>query len=170
MNGFDIAVLVITGIFVLIGVWKGFVRMALRLGSTVAAVILSRMFGGMLGELILPAIIGSDSAIGARLPSSALDNVNRSISVTVGTLLIFVVAFIVFRLISGVIARAVTGGIKRRTLDRVLGAIFGFVIALGAIYALAFIVDIIAMTVIFIDPSSDIYDIIGSTKIFKYFF
>lgn len=170
MTGFDIAVLVIAGIFVIIGAWRGFLRTVLRIGASVAAVILSRLLGGALGIALFPELIGADSAIGQRLPSTALDNVNRSLAVTIGTLAVFILALIVLRLVVRAIAGIALKDFKSNAVDKLLGAVLGLLIALGAIYVLAFAIDVIAVVITFVAPSSDIYEIIEGSVIFKYFF
>ena len=170
MTVFDIAVLVIAGIFVAIGLWKGFLKAVLGWGAWLLAALLSRMLGGWLGDMLLPELIKGDGAIGSRLSSDMLDNINRSIASTVGTVIIFVVLLIAFKLIAKVAVKAVINGFKAKWLDKLLGALLGLVLAAGAVYALAFVTDIIAVLLSLIAPSLDIYGAIDNSVIFKYFF
>ena len=170
MTGFDIAVLVIAGIFVIIGIWKGFLRTVLKFGASILAIFLARLFGTTVGNTLFPQIIKGDSALGSRLSSGTLDNINASIAGTIGTAILFVVLFILFRLIASIVSKAVLKALNSGPLDRILGALLGLVLAAGVVYALALAVDIVAVVITFIDPSNEIYDIVNSSLIFKYFF
>lgn len=170
MAFFDIVTLIIAVVFVIIGFWKGFLKTILKFGATLLALILSRLFGTALGNMILPDFINGDSALGERLSPSTLDNVNSSIAATVGTLLIFVVLFVIFRLIASWVSKARVHRFKSRILDKILGAIFGLVLSFGAIYAFAVALELMAVLVTLIAPSIDIYSAVENTVIFRHFF
>lgn len=170
MIGFDIAVLVIAGVFVLIGIWKGFLKTVLSWGAWLLAALLSRMLGSWLGNMLLPELIKGDGALGEKIPAATLENINSSIASTVGTVILFIVLLIVFKLVAKLIAKAVVDGFKTKWLDKLLGAVLGLVLAVGAVYALAFVVDIVAVLISFVAPSVDVYGAIDSSVLFKYFF
>ena len=165
----DIITLVIVGIFVIVGIWKGFLKTVFKLGATFFAVILAKFFGAPVGRMLLPEVIKSDSGLGSKLSSNTLANINSSISSIVGTLILFIVLFIILRIISGILAKAFVKGFRSKTLDRLLGAVLGLVLAAGVIYVFALVVELFALAITFIDPSSTFYSAIESTVIFKYF-
>lgn len=170
MMWIDIALLLMTVVFVTIGIWKGFLKLIIKLGAVVPAVVLSRAFGGFLGVTLFPSIIGKDSAIAKKVSYSALENINTSLAKVIGTLILFIVLFIIFKIILGVISNMVKKEFKVSLVDRLLGGVFGLVIALGAAYAVAFAVNIVAMVITLIDSANPIYASIEDTVIFKYFF
>ena len=167
---FDIITLVIMCIFVVIGFWKGFLGSVLRFGATLSAIILAKMLGGTFGSMSMPELISENSELGSKLSSSALDNINSSLATTIGTILLFVILLMAFRIIASAVSKAVIGGLKSKTLDRVLGAILGLVLSVGVVYAFAFAINLVAMIMTLADPSADIYSVINRTVIFRYFF
>lgn len=170
MSVFDIVTLAIAGVFVIIGFLKGFLKLVLKFGVAVLAVVTARLFGSGLGRMLFPNLIKSSSSIGARFSTSSLENINASIATVLGTLIVFAVVFIVFKLIAGIVSKAVSNGFKSKLTDKILGMVLGLALAAGIVYAFAFAVDIVAIVISFIHPSTDIYELINDTVIFKYFF
>ena len=166
----DIITIIITGLFVIIGIWKGFLKTVLKFGAAFFAVIIAKLFGGRVGLMILPEVIKSDSGIGSKLSEATLLNINTSIATIIGTALLFIVLFIILRIIAGIVAKAVVGGLKSKGLDRILGAVLGFVLSVGAMHVVALIVNFVAVIMTFINPSSDIYAVIDRTVFFRFFF
>ena len=166
----DISVLLIACIFIIVGICKGFSRLAIKLGAVVPAVVIARLFGGFLGTRLFPEIIHDDWKMAEKMSSDSLDNVNESLAKIIGTIVLFVVLFIVFKIILSVISKILKKNPNINLLDRIIGAVFGALMALGAIYTFAFAVNIIAMVVTFFDSGSSIYDVIDKTVVFKYFF
>ncbi len=169
MNWLDATVLILAAFFLLMGVWKGFLKMILRFGALAASVVTAKIFGSTLGSLILPALIKSDSSIGERLSVDTLQKLNGSIATVVGTLLLFLVLYLLLRLLARAISKAAKKSDGVGAVDRILGAALGLVFALGAIYTLAFGVHLAAMLGSLFD-FSDIYDAVDSSLLFKYFF
>ena len=56
MSVFDMITLAIIGIFLIIGIWKGFLKLLLRFGAWILAAIIAKSFGGSLGKLLWQTI------------------------------------------------------------------------------------------------------------------
>ena len=54
--------------------------------------------------------------------------------------------------------------------DRVLGAIFGLIVAFGIVSVFSEGVRVVATVMSYIDPSTSIFDTVENTVLFKYFF
>lgn len=170
MTAWDIAILIIIGIFTVIGIVKGFLRTLLGFGAWATAIIIARIFGARLGESVIPELIHSDGILGGRLSSSAIDSVNRSLAASIGTLIVFALLYLLLRLLARALARVILRGRCITLIDRLLGAILGLAVAAGVIFALVLAFDAIAAVVTLIAPDSDMYGSVENTSIFKYFF
>ncbi len=150
MNIFDIIALVIFFLFVLICTIRGFLKILARLGSFFAAMILSKVFGGMLGGMLLGDILGDFAPI-------------------VGTVAIFVLLFILFRIVFGFIATGITKVLHTKTLDKILGAVIGIAGGLASVYLFALLSELIIVVVSVFNADAQIIETIQSTEILKYF-
>lgn len=165
MTAVDIFALVITGAFVLVGLWRGFVKSSLRLCALIVSVIIARLFGGALGRALLPNIIKSDS-----ISSETLAKINGSISSVIGTLIVFIALYLLLTLLAKLISKITVKGFIGKLADKLLGALLGLFFGIAALYSLAFVFDIIAAVVSLAVPSADMYFVVEDSVIFKYFF
>ena len=117
MTAVDIFALVITGAFVLVGLWRGFVKSSLRLCALIVSVIIARLFGGALGRALLPNIIKSDS-----ISSETLAKINGSISSVIGTLIVFIALYLLLTLLAKLIS-TVSLGINNTRVIRIMNLI-----------------------------------------------
>ena len=170
MAWLDIATLGILGLFVLIGIWKGFLKTFLKLGATVIAVVVSRIFGEMLGKTLFPHLISGNTFLTKNISSSTIDEINSSFATIIGTAVIFIIMFVLLRIVAGFTSKIIKAKMKVGLIDRIFGALFGLVLAVGAIYAFAFVVNILATATAFFDHDAFIYSAVEETVIFKYFF
>ena len=169
MTWLDIMVFLIVWISVFIGSWKGFLRTVLKIGAGVFAAVFSGLFGGIIGLVLFPKIIGSDSTLAVNISDASLEKINRTLAETIGIVLLFMIVFIIFRIIAGFIAKVVRRNDKISVIDRVLGAAFGLVISVGIIYTFAFAVNVTAAIITLISPQATLYTAIENSMIFKYF-
>ncbi len=170
MNFFDISVFVIVVLCFIIGVFKGLMRTVLKIGATVFAVVFANLIGPHVGLALFPNIIKSDSALVQNVSEHKLSAINETVAKTIGIVLLFLILFIIFRIIAGFIAKQVKKSDRISLLDRILGGVFGLFIAYGAVSVFAFALHLIAAIITLIVPSSNIYDTIEASAIFKYFF
>lgn len=151
MTGFDIVILVMTLTFVGIGIWKGFARTLLRFGAAVVSLIVARLFGGMLGEALLP-------------------KGNEYLATLLGTFIVFATLYLILRIVIKILSKKINDGFKSRLIDKILGGCLGFLLAIGAVCTLAYAVDLVAALLLLFDSPWDIYDAVESSVIFRYFF
>lgn len=150
MNGFDIIAIVIFLVFVVVCAIRGFLKILSKWGAFFAAMILSKIFGGMIGEKLLGDALGGFAPI-------------------VGTIIMFVILLIVLRILLGIIAKTITKTLHLTTLDRILGAIIGAVGGLASVYLFALVLDLIVAVVSIFNADAEIVQNVQSTAILKYF-
>ncbi len=154
MNGLDIFSLIIFALFVIICAFKGFLGILSKWGSLFAAIILSKLFGGMLGEKLLGDFLGNFAPI-------------------VGTALSFVLLYFLLRIILGALAKLITKILHASALDRILGAIVGAVGGIAVIFLFALLLEVFVTVVAVFNENAEIIANIGSmvedSLILKYF-
>ena len=170
MTGLDIVILAIALVFVIVGAVKGFIKTLLRLGAAVFAIIVARMFGYLLGEALFGDLLSRRSPLAENMSPATLRSVNVSLSTLLGGLIIFLAVYILLRIIIRLTAKRLTDSFCGGLIDRLLGACLGLLLALGAIYALACVIDLLAIVLSICGSSFDIYDAVESSTLFKYFF
>ena len=115
MNAADIAIISVTAISCLFGLWRGLIKEVLSLLTWIAALLLSRLYS----ETVSAMLVGMIESSGARYVTAFV--------------LIFVVVMMVGTLINHLLSKllSVTG---LKLVDRLLGGFFG--IARGAVIVL----------------------------------
>lgn len=150
MNILDIITLVIFFSVVITCTACGFLRIVSSLGAFIAAMIVSKWFGGTLGEWIFGDTIGSFASI-------------------LGVAMLFVVLSLLFRIVFFALDNMIIKLFHTKALDKLLGALAGTVGALSAIYFFAWGVQIFVTIVSVINSDSPIIPLAESTRILKYF-
>lgn len=150
MNTLDIIAIIIFAMFVLICTVRGFLGILSKWGSFFAAMILSKMFGGMVGDMLFVDLLGSFAPI-------------------VGTALLFVVLFFVCRIILGALVKLITKVLHAKALDRFFGAILGAVGGVAAIFLFTFVLDVVVAVVSMFNVDANIIHMVNDTSILKYF-
>ncbi len=115
MNAVDIAIISVTGISCLFGLWRGFIKEVLSLVSWVAALVLARMYSETVSEL-MSGVISNE---GARYVTAFV--------------LIFVAVMLIGTLITSLFTKLLSAtGLS--FVNRLFGGVFG--IARGAVIVL----------------------------------
>ena len=166
MHILDIITLVAFLGAMVICVWKGFLKIVLKLGALVFAAIIAKIFGKAVGDLWFSGLIKTS---GEGMTAELLEKLNASIAVVIGTVVAFVIFYIVLRIIFHFVAKLVKKMAGVSTLDRILGAVFGIAMALGFMFVFSEAVRIVATVATYIKPESAMFEIIENTVIFKYF-
>ena len=170
MSWLDVAVIFTAVAFCIIGFCNGFLRSVLKLGAYVFSTVISCTLGAWIGRILFPNIIGADSAVAEKLPIQIIDSINETLSKFLGIIILFLALVILLRIISRFISKLFEKIKIIGVIDRILGALFGLLIAVGIICVFAMILDFIAMISCFFDTSATLYSIIEETVIFRYFF
>jgi uncharacterized membrane protein required for colicin V production len=166
MQVLDIITLVVFLAALAVCVWKGFLKILLKLGALVIAAIIAKIFGKAVGDIWFSGLIKTS---GEGMSAELLEKLNASIAVVIGTVVAFVIFYIVLRIIFHFVAKLVKKLAGVSTLDRILGAVFGIVVALGFMFVFSEAVRIVATIATYINPESTMFEVIESTAIFKYF-
>ena len=115
MNGVDTAILVVTTLSCLFGLWRGLVKEVLSLVTWVAALLVARVYSETLSDVLVNVIESS------------------SVRYVAAFALIFVIVMMIGTLLNHLLSKLLTiTGIK--VLDRLLGGVFG--VARGVIIVL----------------------------------
>ncbi len=163
----DVITAVIFAAAIVVCIWKGFLKILLNLGAFIIAAVIARMFGSSIGGLFFSDLINISSD---RFGFLALENINEAIATVIGTVLVFLIFYLVLRIIFAIVSKLVKRADGISAVDRILGAVFGVVMAFGITFVFCELVRITATVVTLIDPNSQIFNVIGDTVIFKYFF
>ena len=166
MQILDIVTLAVFVLAMVICVWKGFLKILLKLGALVIASVIAKIFGKSVGGLWFSNIIKTS---GEGMTGEVLEKLNNSISAVIGTVVVFVIFYIVLRIIFHFVSKLVKKMAGVSTVDRILGAVFGIVMALGFMFVFSEIVRIVATVATYINPDSTMFETIENTLIFKYF-
>ncbi len=150
MNIFDIITLVIFFGSVLICTLQGFLKIISKLGAFFLAMIISKWFGGMLGEWIFGDAIGEFSSV-------------------LGVAMLFVVLSLLFRIIFFALNDMIIRLFHTKALDKLLGALAGAVGGFATVYFFAWGVQLFVALVSVINADSYIIPLAHSTRILKYF-
>ncbi|MFP6824658.1 MAG: CvpA family protein [Pseudohongiellaceae bacterium] len=118
MNEVDVAILVVTGISSLYGLWRGLIKEVFSLLSWIAALVIARVYSGMLASWLL-ILIESDS-----------------VRYVTAFAILFVVVMVLGTLITHSISKLLTT-VGLKLVDRLLGGAFG--VARGLIIVLVII-------------------------------
>lgn len=167
MSIFDIITIALFAVSLLVCVWKGFLKILFKFGALVIAAILAKFFGSSVGDIWFSDLIKTS---GEGMTASVLDKVNQSLATVIGTVIVFVIFYIVLRIIFAVVAKIVKKAPAISTMDRILGAVFGLVMAFGLTFVFAEVVRVASTVITYIDPASEIFSNIETSMVFKYFF
>ena len=154
MNGLDIISIVILILFVVIGAFKGLLKIVSGWGALFAAIFLSKLFGGLLGEKLLGDSFGAFAPV-------------------VGTVVCFIILYILLRIIFGSLAKLIKKALQANTLDHILGAVAGAVIGLAVIFVLALLLEVFFAVASVFNPNADVVkslsELAEESFILKYF-
>ena len=152
MNVFDIFAIVIFALFVIICTFRGFLKILSKWGAVFAAIILSKIFGARVGDMLFSEV-----------------PVVNSFSNIIGTMLLFVVIFFLCRIILGALAKLITNVLNATAIDKVLGAIIGAIGGTATLFLFAFLSNILVLVVSFFSPEANIINMVNEAYILKYF-
>ncbi len=110
MNIFDIISLVAFIAFIVVCACRGLLRIVAGLGAFLVASLLSRLLASLVGVILLENLLGIDGEVW----------------VTVLSLVLFVVLFILLKKMFSSVANALTKFFHAGVFDKILGGVFGF--------------------------------------------
>ena len=154
----DIVTLVVLGLGLLYGIWKGFFKIILRGGALFLAIIVSRPIGNFITERFIFGLFSGNSF-------EAILEAGSSIIVSV---IVFVLVFFIFKLLAGLLAKALNKVLSSSKIDRFLGAILGLLVGGGFMFLIATAVSFIAAVVANLGLSVAWLDL-GGTFLFRFF-
>jgi len=115
MNELDIAIIIVTVLSSVFGLWRGLIKEVLSLLTWIAALLVARVYGGYLAEMLINVID------------------NESVRYVTAFALLFIVVMMLGTLLNHLLSKLITvTGLK--LVDRLLGGAFG--VARGLIIVL----------------------------------
>ena len=106
MDWFDAAAFVLVTQCFIIGVFKGLLRTVPKIGASVFATVFENLLSGRIGLFMLPKVIKGDSVPARALSEQKLKTINDTHKKTIGVVLLFLILFIIFRIIEGFVSKA----------------------------------------------------------------
>ena len=154
----DIVTVVVLGLGLLYGIWKGFLRLLLKAGALFLAIVLARPVGNIVSAKFVDGMFAGNP----------FEEILQSVASIVVSIVIFVVLYILLKLLAKLIASAVNKLFDSKKIDKVLGAIVGLVIGCGMMFLIATAVEFANAVVTSLDISVDWLDF-GETFLFRFF-
>ena len=166
MNTLDIICLVVIAVSVIICLLKGFKNIFFKLCSFVIAMYVAKIFGARVGNALLMHFTNTDKeTIGA----SFVEKLSESMVSAIGTGLLFFVIYILLRLIFKITFIGIGKDVGSVVADRLLGGLIGLFVGVAIVFIFTELTDFIVSTVAYFKQDNAVYDIINSSKIFKFF-
>ena len=145
MNTFDTIYLLIIIFFTVIFALKGLKKIIFSAISMALAGFISVTVGGTIGELLSPTPIESPSQTPEAVEgivNNGLSYVNKVLPTALGTVVTFVLSFLVIRILFKFVEDKIGTGITARVLDRILGGLVGLVLGVSIVLVFSFFVDL----------------------------
>ncbi len=160
MNILDCVGIILIISSVAICVFKGFKKIIFKLAAFAIAMVLAKFIGQSFGNLLLSDFIKFD--IG-----SVSDKVNNTIISILGTLIVFVLLFVFLKLIFKVVEGKFEKNIQSVIVDRLCGALVGFVLGVAVVFVFTEIVSIVLAIVATIKRDASVFKIADNSMIFR---
>ena len=149
MNTFDIIALVIFFAFVLICAWRGLLKIISKWAAFFAAMIIAKMLGAKVGFALFK---------------------NIPLAQYIGMVLLFVVLYIVCRLLFAQLSKAVNKILHTKTLDHILGGVVGVLGGSSVVFLFSFVLELVLVVISQFGFGDGLLHAFNSSKIFKFFF
>lgn len=165
MNVVDTTLLIVVAFFVLIFAIKGFRKIFFSIISCAIALCLASLFGESVGILL-----GTDGlAPGfAGFSEETVAKLNSMLSNFFGAVIVFLLCFIVFRLLFKVVEMKMNLSVHSVVINRLLGALAGLIVGIGFIFVLSFVLEVFATVLVRVSPESDLLVQINNSKIWNF--
>ena len=123
----DIITLVVIGLGLIYGIWKGFFKIILRGAALFLAIIISKPIGNFVAEKFIFGMFSGNK----------FEAILEAATSVVASVVIFIVLFFVLKLLAGLIAKGINKLLSSSKIDRVLGGILGLAIGIGLMFLVA---------------------------------
>ena len=165
MNVLDILSLVFILASVAICTLKGLKKIVFKICSFFLAMLLAKLLGFKVGELVIPELVKDNKLFGSEMAKK----INDSIASVVGTIIIFLASFIILRLIFKVVEFKLGSSMQSIVINRLLGALVGLFAGVAVVLVFTEVVNIVASVAAFIGQGDIFFDAIDNSVIFKFF-
>ncbi len=139
---------------------KGLKKIFFRIAAFGISVILAKLIGSKIGHFLFSDVININLG-------SLSEKISNKIISVFGTLLVFILLFIFLKLIFKVVEGKMGNNIQSLVVDRLLGALVGFVIGVAVVLVFTEAVDIVFTVISLIKRDAEVFDVIDNTIIFK---
>ncbi len=165
MNALDILCLVIISASIVICTLKGLKKIIFKVCAFFLAMLLAKLFGFKVGDLVIPELVKDNKLFGSEMA----EKIDDSIASVVGTIIIFIVSFVILRLIFKIVEFKLGSSMQSIVINRLLGALVGLFAGVAVVLAFTEVVNIIASVSVFVDQGDVFFDAIDNSVIFKFF-
>ena len=165
MNALDILCLVIISASIVICTLKGLKKIIFKVCAFFLAMLLAKLFGFKVGDLVIPELVKDNKLFGSEMAKK----INDSIASVVGTIIIFIVSFVILRLIFKIVEFKLGSSMQSIVINRLLGALVGLFAGVAVVLLFTEVVNIIASVSAFVDQGDVFFDAIDNSVIFKFF-
>ncbi len=160
MTVFDYICFVIIGAAVMLCAFKGLRKIIFRLAAFIVSMIVARLIGDKIGNLLLSDVIQID--IG---PIS--EKIKSTIISSLGTLVVFILLFIFLKLIFKVVEGKFDQNINSVIIDRLCGALVGFFLGVAIVFVFTEVVDIVITIIATFKKDGEIFDFVQKSIVFR---
>ena len=123
----DIITLVVIGIGLIYGIWKGFFKIILRGAALFLAIMISKPIGDFITEKF----------IFGRFSGNKFEAILEASASVVTSIVIFIILLFVLKLLAGLVAKGINKILSSSKIDRFLGGLLGLVIGCGLMFLIA---------------------------------
>ena len=145
MNVFDYISLAVIAFFTIICAIKGLRRMIFKLCAITLAILISKYCGEWL-----------------------LEKANISLDSAIGLFVIFLLSYIILRLVFKIIEGKLDKTVRSILIDRLLGALVGFFVGLAVIFAFIEVVDIVGTVASLFNKDYEFFHLVDNSVIFRW--
>lgn len=164
MNVIDTISLSIIAFFVLIFAIKGLKKVIFSIISIILAVCIARFAGNSVGEILISDVFKTGFA---GLSDDAIARLNGILPNLLGTLIVFLLCFIVIRLLLKIVEMRMGVGLHSIIINRLLGAIAGLIIGISFLFILSYVIEVINAGFEVAGVSNSFTDALDKSKIWN---
>ncbi len=123
----DIITLVVIGLGLLYGIWKGFFKIILRGAALFLAIIISKPLGTLVSEKFIFGMFSGNK----------FEAILEAAASVVASIVIFIILFFILKILAGLIAKGINKILSSSKVDRFLGGILGLAMGCGLMFLIA---------------------------------
>ncbi len=166
MNILDIICVAVIALSTIICLFKGFKRIIFKICSFVIAMYVAKIFGCRLGNFLLSFFSTEGNNV---IDPALLEKLSSSMVSAIGTGIIFIVLYIILRLVFKIIAIKTERSAGSVIIDRLLGAVLGLLLGTAIVFVFTEIAEFVLSAIAYFKGEQEVLEIVNASGIFKFF-